>query len=687
MARDVLFEIGLEEVPAKFMPGALEQLARLATEKMNSQRIGYREIKVFGTPRRLALIIYGVQEVQADKHSENKGPSLKIAFDADGNPTKAVQGFARGQGVTVESLIQIDGYVYARVEEKGGRVADILPQVLTELVLGLNFPKNMRWGSSDFRFVRPIKWITALFGNDVVDLEIAKIKADKYTFGHRFLSNGPLTVNSAEEYFVQLENGFVIVDQDVRRDVIRRQVEQIAYANKGVAVIDEDLLEEVLYLVEYPTALCGSFDSQYLTLPQEAIVTPMREHQRYFPVLNSEGRLMPLFITVRNGTAENIQVVQRGNERVLRARLADAQFFYNEDCKLRLAERVEKLKTIVFQDGLGTMHDKAMRIKDLALKIAAREGKSQAEMQIIERGAFLAKADLVTGMVCEFTELQGTMGREYALRDGEDSAVAEAIYEHYLPRFAKDDLPSSVAGQIIGLADKVDNIVATFSRGLIPTGSQDPFALRRQALGIVNIMVHGKYNITLTEMLGYSFELFNITDTERRTLLLDELQDFFRLRLKNLLTDEKISYDIIDSTIGFGDNVYDTVLRARTLAEYVNNTDMQPIIQAFTRAGNLVKNTEAVQVKQELFEHEAEAALYKICCEVNVRIELLMMRRDYTAAMDELVAIVPKIEEFFAGVMVMVENMSVRANRLAILAMVASIGNSVADLSKIIIIK
>ena len=374
MAKDLLLEIGTEEIPAGFMPGALQQLGKIAKEKLIELRIGYTDIQVVGTPRRLVLVVRGMAEDQTDMNSENKGPSLKIAFDGNGSPTKAAQGFARGQGVAAEQLVVKDGYVYAMVHKVGKPVSELLSDMLTNIIDSLTFPKNMRWANLERRFVRPIRWLLALFGGEVVPFTVAEVGASNLTRGHRFLSKGEFVISSVEEYFTVLADNYVMVDQEVRRKVIREQVEKIAISQGGTATIDEDLLDEVVYLVEYPTALCGKFDPKYLSLPPEAIITPMREHQRYFPVFSAEGKLLPVFITVRNGNAEHLDIVRHGNERVLKARLADARFFYEEDKKVKLIDRLDKLKTIVFQEGLGTLHDKTIRIEGLAVAIASEIG-------------------------------------------------------------------------------------------------------------------------------------------------------------------------------------------------------------------------------------------------------------------------------------------------------------------------
>ena len=513
MSKTLLLEIGTEEVPAHVMPGILSQLKENAAKTFEELRIEYKNIKTLGTPRRSALLVEGLAEQQADLSKENRGPAVNIAFDADGNPTKAAQGFARGQGVKPEELVTKDGYVYAMVHEKGGQTVDLLGETLKGLVDGLNFPNNMHWADLDYKFIRPLRWLVALYGQDVIDFEVANVKSGRTSRGHRFLSEGDFEIANAEDYVEACRKASIIVDQNERCEMIRQQIAEVAAANGGQAEVNEDLLEEVLYLVEYPTALCGKFDEKYLALPAEAVITPMRDHQRYFPVLK-DGQLLPLFITIRNGGKEHLETVQHGNERVLRARLEDAQFFFDEDRKKTLEQHGEKLKTVVFQDGLGTIYDKALRLEVLAGYIADAIGANEQDKKDAVRAAKLAKADLVTGMVTEFTELQGVMGREYALLDGETKAVAQAIDEHYMPRFAGDSQPASVAGRIVSLADKIDTIVGTFSRGLIPTGSQDPFALRRQALGIVNMLKEAQYHISLSQLVAKAMELLKIVGLE-----------------------------------------------------------------------------------------------------------------------------------------------------------------------------
>lgn len=684
MAKDLLLEIGSEEIPAKFMPVVLAQLADIAKAKLAERRIACGEVQTFGTPRRLALIVRGMAEQQSDRNSENKGPAVKIAFDDGGAPTKAAQGFARGQGVDVKDLVVRDGYVYAVVHEAGQPVAGILPELLPEIITAITFPKSMRWGDLDLRFARPIRWLVALFGRDVVPFTLAEVTAGNVSHGHRFLSKGPVKLASVDEYFVKMTDNHVMVDQNLRRQVIREQVEKLAVQQGGTAVIDEDLLEEVIYLVEYPTALCGRFEEKYLALPAEAVITPMREHQRYFPVFAADGRLLPVFITVRNGGQDHIDIVRHGNERVLKARLADARFFFEEDKKVPLADRVEKLKTIVFQEGLGTMYDKTVRLEKLAATIAKAAGLPKAELPKIERGAHLAKADLVTGMVYEFTELQGVMGREYAKLSGEAPAVAEAVFEHYLPRFAGDSLPQTPAGRMVSIADKLDNIVATFSRGLIPTGSQDPYALRRQALGIVNILIAARYHVSLKELAAAAMDLLAIAG-ERRAKLGEDIAEFFRLRLKNVLADEGVRYDMVDAVLAADtDDVYDAWLRAKALAEGGATEAMQRAVQALTRAGNLAKNATGDAIDPALFATDGEKALYAALESARKEIAALTAARDYAGGLKVVAGLTDPIDAFFTQVMVMVDDAAVRNNRLALLKGITTLTARIADLSKIV---
>lgn len=712
----LLFEIGTEEIPAKFMPGILKQLQELAAGKMQELRIPFENITVYGTPRRMTFIAAGVAETQADSTIEAKGPSVKIAF-VSGAPSKAAIGFARGQGVDVNELEVRGEYVYAVKHLAGQPVADLLPALLLDILESLSFPKNMRWADYDFRFVRPIRWLVALFGDKVVPVEITGVKSGRYSMGHRFMQQsmkeavenkgllsaalnkvgnvvhsavmgmqGAVEIPNADAYVQALADNFVLVDQDARRELIRQQVTELAAAEGGIAEIDEDLLEEVNYLVEYPTALCGKFEEKFLSLPKEAIITPMREHQRYFPVVDAEGRLLNKFITVRNGGKEFLDVVAHGNERVLRARLSDAEFFFNEDRKIKLEDRLEKLKTVSFQEGLGNMYDKSERLTKLAemVKFAINVKVDDANLK---RTALLAKTDLVAGMVVEFTELQGVMGREYAKLDGEPAEVAAGIYEHYLPRFAGDELPQGTIGRIVGISDKMDNIVATFSRGLAPTGSQDPYALRRQALGIINILISSNYHLPLIKILAGALYLLNIKPEDTGKLI-PQILEFFKLRLKNLMIEQGIRYDVVDAVFADerNDDLVDIYARCQALNAYVALPEAEAVIQASIRVCNLCKKIDTeVAISSALFADPAEQELHDVLIRLNKELIPDIVTYNYAAALKLAEQVVEPVNKFFDSVMVMDENAAVKNNRLALLEQAKEVTNAVGDLSCIVL--
>ncbi|WP_196603809.1 glycine--tRNA ligase subunit beta [Pectinatus haikarae] len=681
MSKDLLMEIGTEEIPAHFMPAILQQLKEKAEEKFTELHIDFSETKTYGTPRRLALLIKDLAKKQSDISTEHKGPSVKIAFDNDNNPTKAAIGFARGKNIDVNELTVRDGYIYAVVHEHGSRTIDLLSEILPQLIEGLNFPKNMRWGTLDFRFVRPIRWIVALFDSEVIPFTTANVHSGNKTRGHRFLSDGEHIIENASDYKKTMKKLFIIVDQNKRRDMIKEQINRLAAENNGHAQITEDLLEEVTYLVEYPTALCGKFEEKYLNLPKEAVITPMREHQRYFPVTDAAGKLLPLFITIRNGGDNALATVQHGNERVLRARLADAQFFFDEDRKKKLVDYLDKLKTVVFQEGLGSIYDKALRLQKLTAYLADACKTAPSVKKSAERAALLAKADLVTGMVCEFTELQGIMGREYALLDNEGDEVAKAIDEHYMPRFAGDKLPSTVSGQLVSLADKIDTIAATFSRGLIPTGSQDPFALRRQALGIVNTIINAKMNISLNSFIKESLNLLSIDEDKQKDLSANII-NFIKLRLKNVLAEANIRYDIVDSVLNNINDIYAVYKKALSLDNKLTSADLTGIVQSFVRVSNIAKQ-DVLNIDESLFTCPEETTLYQNYSKVKDAVRL--SGDDYDAVIDKLALLSAPIDRFFDAVMVMDKDEKIKNNRLALLKNIDNLIKATADFSKIVL--
>lgn len=712
----LLFEIGTEEIPAKFMPGILKQLKELAAAKMQELRIPFEDITVYGTPRRMAFIAGGVAETQADVVVEAKGPSVKIAY-VSGAPSKAAQGFARGQGVDVKDLVVRDNYVYAVKHLAGQPVVELLPGLLMDILTSLSFPKTMRWADYEFRFVRPIRWMVALFGDQIIPVEICGVKSGKFSMGHRFMQQslkaaaesqgllsaalskvgnkvysalagvkGAVEIPSAGDYKKVMYDNFVMVDQDERRALILQQIKDLAAQNGGEAEINEDLLEEVNYLVEWPTALCGKFEEKFLSLPKECIITPMREHQRYFPVLDEDGNLLNKFITVRNGGSEHLDIVTHGNERVLRARLSDAEFFFNEDRATKLEDRLEKLKTVSFQEGLGNMYDKSERLVKMAemLRFAINTPVDEEELR---RCALLCKTDLVTGMVIEFTELQGVMGREYALLNGEKPEVATGIFEHYLPRFAGDALPATTIGRIVGIGDKLDNICATFSRGLAPTGSQDPYALRRQALGVINILLDANYHISLAKIIAGTLYLLDIKPEETGKLV-PQIMEFFKQRLRNLLMDQGIRYDVIDAVFADkrNDDMVDLAVRCKDLAAYVEAGNAEPLVQVSVRVSNLCKKIEKeVAISGALFKDESENKLHEVVAAVSKEIIPEIVLYDYAAVLKAGEKVIEPVNAFFDNVMVMDEDENVKNNRLAMLEEVRGIVNAVGDLSLLVL--
>ena len=686
MSKDLLLEIGTEEIPAHAMPNLLREMKRLAGEMLTEQRISYDEIRTLGTPRRMALIVTGAAERQADVNTETRGPAISIAFDADGNPTKAGAGFARGQHVAPEELIHRDGYVYAAVHETGAPTAEILKELLPALIRAIPLPNSMRWGDLDFRFIRPIRWLAALYGTDVVPFTLAEVTSGNRSRGHRTLAPEDFAIPAAADYEKACEAAYIIVDPVRRRAMISEQIAAAAKAYGGTAEITPDLLEEVLYLVEYPTALSGSLEEKYLALPAEAVITPMRDHQRYFPVKAADGSLLPVFITVRNGGREHLDVVAHGNERVLRARLADAQFFFDEDRKKTLAEHREKLHTVVFQQGLGSMYEKTERLAQLAASVvedmtAGDDAAYEPMAADARRAAELSKADLVTGMVTEFTELQGIMGREYALLDGEKPEVARAIDEQYMPRFAGDALPESDLGFALSVADKIDNIVGTFSRGKIPTGSQDPFGLRRQALGLVNMLILHESGILLSDLIDEACDLYDLDDAARSKMQVD-VAEFIRLRLKNVLTEHGVRYDVQEAVLSDVDAVADVPVRAAYVEHLLAADDAAAIVQSFVRVGNIARSASTGAVDSALFAADEERILLA-AYETAVELRASGSDDDGTLAVERRLA--AAIAAFFDAVMVMDQDERIKANRLSLLKSIDDYLLETADFSKIVL--
>lgn len=680
MAKDLLFEIGAEEIPAGFMPNILGQLKTLAETKLNDAHLPFESIATYGTPRRLALIVKGLGDTSAEISERHKGPSASIAYDAEGNATKAAIGFARGKGLDVADLVVEDGYIYAETKTAGVPAKDIVTDMLPQLITGLNFPKSMHWGNLDAKFVRPVRWLVALLDEEVIPVEFATVKSGNVTRGHRFLGADEITIKNAASYVDTLKENFVMVDQDARRELISKQLHDIAASKNASIVWDDDLLEEINYLVEWPTALCGGFEESYLALPDAAIITPMKDHQRYFPLVDQDGKLLPMFLTVRNGSDHSIEVVQAGNERVLRARLDDAKFFFNEDRKKPLIDRQDGLTKIVFQEGLGNLADKTERLLTLGHVFSEECELHEDARVVLERATELAKTDLTTGMVTEFTELQGVMGKEYALLDGESPEVAEAIFEQYLPRFAGDVLPQTEAGKVLSIIDKIDNIVATFSRGLIPTGSQDPYALRRQTIGILNILLNSEWNISLRPIIVESMNLLNVP-ADKQDELLGQVEEFITLRLKNIFLDREVPHHVIDLLLSNNElSVADAEGLVKALLANRIDENVE-LVQAFTRMYNLVKDVTYTGVDKSLLKEDAERALYEMATKASEASIDAWDKNDYDAVVAVPATLVPGINKFFEDVMVMDKDEAIKANRLQLVRLAYSVMAIIGDIS------
>lgn len=685
--KELLIEIGTEEIPAGFIPSALMEWEALAKRELEANRIEFNGIKTLGTPRRLVLVIDSVSEKQRDEETKKVGPSKQAAFDERGNPTRAAIGFAKSQSVPLESLIVIQTekgeYVCAIKREPGKRTSEILSSLLPKWILSIPFQKSMRWADVPIRFVRPIHWILALLGGEVVPFEVGPIRSGSMTYGHRFMHPGPIPVEDFHSYLRKTREAFVIVDPVERKKRIEEEMIRGGATVSGRILNDEELLNEVNFLVEYPVALCGAFDRQFLSLPREVLIHSMKEHQRYFPLVDDHGILLPHFICISNIFPKSHHVVVKGNERVLRARLSDASFFFEDDLKISLDQRVEQLKKVVFQAKLGTSYEKVMRFKQLALWMTERMDLPLRDL--VERTSLLCKADLVTGMVGEFPKLQGMIGREYARLSGEKPEVAVAIYEHYLPAFAGDRLPSSPIGDIVSIADKIDTIVGCFGIGLVPSGTADPFGLRRQALGIIRIVLEKKYPISLLELIEESAKQLKEKLERSVEQVKEEVLGFFRVRYQNFLLDKGYSFDVTEAvlSLSFGE-LLDVQGRIDALRKARQWKDFESIVVAFKRAINILKGSPPQKtLTPSLLIEGVEQNLYQSFLRAKERIDFHLNQRDYSSALLEMTQMRKPIDEFFDGVMVMVEDELIRNNRLALLDAIGKLFLRIADFSKL----
>ncbi|MFK4340924.1 MULTISPECIES: glycine--tRNA ligase subunit beta [unclassified Paenibacillus] len=690
MSKDLLFEIGLEEVPARFIPAAIQQLKERMTAWLDSSRIAHGDVEAYATPRRLAVLVKEVAEKQEDINEEVKGPSRKIALDEAGNWSKAALGFARSQSVDPEQFTfkELGGveYIYATKSSIGVPTAEVLSEGLLHILHAMTFPKFMRWASYDFKFVRPIRWLIALFGNDIVNLEIAGVQSGNVTRGHRFLGQDTV-VESPADYVEALRKQHVIVDIAERQSIIVKQIEALAAEKDWTIAVKDDLLEEVLYLVETPTVLFGGFDPSFLNIPKDVLITSMREHQRYFPVLDRAGELLPYFVTVRNGGSQSLDVISKGNEKVLRARLSDAKFFYEEDQRLEIKDALSKLESIVFHEELGSVGDKVRRIRRIADALAEKLRVSPDTLESVSRAADICKFDLVTQMVYEFPELQGVMGEDYARKAGEKEEVARAVFEHYQPRFAGETVPSTNAGAIVSIADKIDTITGCFSIGIIPTGSQDPYALRRQAAGIVQILLDRNLSATLSDVFNIALDVHDNLGNMKRSAdeIRKELHEFFGLRVKKLLS-ETLRYDVVDAVLAAGfDDVASVVDRGAALMNAVQTGDtFKATVESFNRVGNLAAKAVHASANTGEFTEQGEKTLYETWYGVYESYHTALQEGDATRALALASSITPAVTAFFDSVMVMAEDDAIRNNRLALLAAIDRELKRFADFSKLV---
>jgi len=691
MEKELILEIGTEEIPAGFMDEAIRSLSEIAERKLRESAVSYGVISSFGTPRRLALRVTGLGDKQEDRSVESYGPPVRIAFDEKGNPTNATIGFAKSQGIKVEELVTVKrdrGEFLAAVKKiKGQKTEKLLKEILPVIVGELRFRKSMKWGDGDFVFARPIRWILAVYGGKPVGFVIGDVKSSSKSFGHRFMSPKAFNVSSWEDYAKGLKKGYVTLDQEERKRYIEKEITALAAKIGGKAHIDEELLDTVTYLVEYPVVLKGGFEESFLDLPKEVLISVMKNHQKYFPVESGDGGLLPHFIFVAGTKARNAGVVIKGNERVIRARFTDARFFYNEDRSGPLDEKAERLKGMVFLSDLGTYYDKTERIKLVAGHLGKELGFENMLPDIV-RAAELSKADLATQMVFEFPELQGIMGRYYALLSGEKKEVAAAIEEQYKPTSREGNLPASVIGSVISIADKTDTISSCFVSGLVPTGTSDPYALRRQAIAIINIAIEKNYHLSIAALFRAALgAIISQTDgkfSERQDNIFAEITAFIKERFRNIMISDGFPQDVVEAAVSVEfDDVVDVKRRIEALAEFRKAPDFESLGVAFKRVVNIVKGQPRGEVRESVFVEPAEKDLYLSFAETREKAGVKMSEKNYRESLSIMRKLKEPVDKFFDSVLVMDENEELRNNRLSMLWEIRELFFRIADFSKL----
>ena len=698
----LLLEIGTEEIPAGYIKPALRALAATLQQEMTAARIEHGPAKIYGTPRRLAVKIEKVAARQLPLKTELTGPPVRIGIDESGKPTTAARKFAEKAGVKVEKLTIKDTrkgtYLCAVKQERGLVTPTLLKDILPKVVLGIPFPKTMRWADLDITFARPIHSILALLGSKIIQFKIGNTKAGRYSYGHSFMHPGKIKIDSADDYIKELKSARVVVDLDVRRKAVEHEITKAAKEVHGSILPDEELVDIVNNLIEYPVAVAGKFDDTYLELPDEVLITAMREHQKYFAVIDKSEKLLSHFIAVNNTVARDMKLVAVGHERVLRARLADAQFFYESDLQVSNDTRLEKLKGVLFQAQLGTMYDKTQRVAKIgkfitkAADLGLLGGKQVNELKSqVSRAAKLCKTDLVSQVVGEFPKLQGVMGRVYAAIAGELSTVSTAIEEHYRPAYSGGPLPDTLAGSILSIADKIDSICGCFSAGLIPTGASDPYALRRQGIGIIQIMNEKGFFFSLRKLIRKSLQQFDLKGTDELSALTQKVYTFLKNRIIQLLADQGYAKDAIKAVVDASiDNIPNIWSRLEALESLKAKPDFEPLAVAFKRVGNIIKKSDKSEahgkldeVNENLFEHESESALLAAFKKVEKGVSNAMEKGLFEKALLDIAALRGPVDAFFDGVMVLAEDKAVRRNRLALLGHIAALFGKFADFSKL----
>lgn len=689
--KSLLLEIGTEEIPAGYIEPALQTLSSTLLQKMTDLRIEYGNSKVFGTPRRLAIEVQHVADKQKSLTSEVMGPPEKVGFDNNGNPTTAAIKFAEKVGVSVNALTVKETdkgrYVCARVAERGLATRTLLKTILPEIILTTPFPKTMKWAELNITFARPIHYIVALLGNQVIPFEVGDTKSGRYTFGHYFMQPRKVKISSSEDYVKTLKNAHVVIDFEERRKLVENEINKAAKAAGGKIFPDEELIDINKNLVEYPIATAGKFDKEFLEIPGEILITAMRKHQKYFAVVDDNSNLMPNFVAVNNTRTKDLNLVATGHERVLRARLADAQFFFKSDVEESMDEWVERLKGVLFQAKLGSMYEKVQRVQKIAAYLADASGQKPNVKKQLLRAAWLCKADLESHVVYEFPNLQGVMGRTYALIKKEPQAVAAAIEEHYRPIYSGGPLPETVIGALLGIADKIDSICGFFSVGLIPTGASDPYALRRQGIGIIQIMHDKGFSFSLRELIEKSLSIYGIKGAKKIKEMADPIYTFIQNRITYQLVEEGFSKDVIAAVADAdADNVPNVWNRVRALQDLKAAADFEPLAIAFKRVVNIIKKADLParkKVDEKLFEHESESALYSAYKDMKGKISNHLAKGHFDQALREIAKLRDPVDTFFDSVMVMSKEKKIRNNRLTLLWMISELFGLFADFSKI----